>query len=78
MANAKLAASLQPSFSDPNQLPGSVQLLWFCWVQGSHDVLHRFGFDEDGDGVEQRQLQPLDGVPRHVQDAVFTLQTQPG
>ena len=41
----------------------------------SHDVLHRFGLDEDGDGVQQSQLQSLDGVPRHVQDAVFPLET---
>lgn len=42
----------------------------------SHDVLHRFGFDEDGDGVQQSQLESLDGVPRHVQDAVFPLETK--
>ncbi len=41
----------------------------------SHDVLHRFGFDEDGDGVKLSQLESLDGVPRHVQDTVFALKT---
>lgn len=44
-------------------------------VCNSHDVLHRFGFDEDGDGVKLSQLESLDGVPRHVQDTVFTLKT---
>ena len=46
------------------------------WNRGgfdSHDVLHWFGFDEDGDGVKLRELESLDGVPRHVQDTVFTL-----
>lgn len=41
----------------------------------SHDVLHRSGLDEHSDGMKLRQLQPLDGVARHVQDTVFTLKT---
>lgn len=42
----------------------------------SHDVLHRSRLDEHGDGVQLSQLEPLDGVSRHVQDAVFPLSTK--
>lgn len=47
----------------------------WLWRVDSHDVLHRLGFDEDGDGMKLSQLQSLDGVSRHVQDTVFTLRT---
>lgn len=40
------------------------------------DVLQRPWADEDGDGVEQRRLQPPHSVGGHVQDAVFALWTQ--
>lgn len=39
----------------------------------SQDVLDRFRFDEDGDGMELGQLESLDGISRNIQDAVFTL-----
>lgn len=42
----------------------------------SHDVLHTLGLDEDGDGVQLSQLESLDGVSGHVQDAVFALHTR--
>lgn len=40
----------------------------------SHDVLHRFRFDEHGDGIQLGVLEPLDGVTRDIQDAVLALQ----
>lgn len=39
----------------------------------SHDVLHSFGFDEDGNGMKLSQLESLNGIPRHIQDTMFTL-----
>ena len=44
-------------------------------VDHLHDVLHSLGLDEDSDGMKMSQLQPLDGVPRHVQNTVFPLET---
>lgn len=45
-----------------------------CTRRALHDVLDGLGFDKDSDGMKQRRLQALDGIARHIQDAVLTLE----
>lgn len=68
----RLFISLQRKTTSPSRSCARTEWRRFLWSD-SHDVLHRFGFDEDGDGVELSQLESLDGVTWHVQDAVFAL-----
>lgn len=39
-----------------------------------HEGFDGFGFDENGNGIKLCLSQPLDGIARHIQDAVLPLE----
>lgn len=39
-----------------------------------HEGFNGFGFDENGNGIKLCLSQPLDGIARHIQDAVLPLE----